>query len=75
MVTCSRPECQTSAGCVCGRQPVFVTMPAAFVTMPAAYSIEQPTMQLRWYGGVLEQAFLRDNVEVIWRAVPTVGNQ
>lgn len=48
------------------------------LTLPSPMFLEQPTMQLRWYGGVLEQAFTRTSqdgraVEVIWRPVPSIG--
>ncbi|MDE2100298.1 MAG: hypothetical protein KGL39_23810, partial [Patescibacteria group bacterium] len=57
---CSRPECQTTAGCKCGETVVF-RMPEAFT--------ELPTMQLRWHYGTLEQAFIC-NGETVWRAIP-----
>lgn len=74
MVICSKPECQTTAGCKCQS---FTANPAfgdhVFVQMPATYTLEQPTMGLRWRGGVLEQAFLINSREIVWRAVPTVA--
>jgi len=71
MTLCTRPECQTAAGCKCGAPRVPIT-----VVMPATYSVKQPTMQLRWYGAVLEQAFILTSSagvqEIIWEPVPTI---
>lgn len=69
MIVCSRPECQTSAGCQCGR--------GIAMQMPQTYFTEKPTMQLRWNNGVLEQAFMRSaslgNAELVWRTIPSIG--
>lgn len=42
--------------------------------MPATFSTEQATMQLRWYDGVLEQGFIRNGAEMVWRPIPAIGH-
>ncbi len=68
-VICTRPECQTSAGCKCNERVTMV--------LPSATFIESPTPALRWNGGVLEQAFTRvcsapAMFETVWRPVPSI---
>lgn len=71
VTVCTRPECQTTAGCKCTAGHVFTITPSTYV-------IEQPTMMLRWNDAVLEQAWTRTQMagsEVIWRAVPQIDSQ
>jgi hypothetical protein len=53
--------------------PDTATFKPLVVSLPSVLSTEQATMQLRWCDGVLEQAFLRNGNEMIWRAVPAIG--
>ena len=48
------------------------------MAMPMTYSIEQPTMALRWNGDVLEQAFMNTSLagsEIVWKPIPSIGTQ
>jgi hypothetical protein len=76
VIACSRPECQTSAGCKCSGS---FFLPLRAVT-EATYS--RPTSLLRWLNGRLQQQFeigrgITDKGHMIpdrleWRDVPSV---